>query len=415
MNQRSRDVRDDDLLAPEAIADPYPLLSTLRETAPVHYSERFGSWFITRYEDVSDGFRDPRFSSDRISGFIERKLDDADAYGSLRRTFEVLARWLVFKDPPSHTRLRRLVHRAFTPRAVESMRARIQEISDGLLADIHPAGEADLVGSFAFPIPAIVIAEMLGVPPKDRDRFKTWSDQLTPLVFGNFEDPHRYRRASAGMAELCDYLDGLVSQAEDVPGEDLIGALVRARDEGDALSHEEVIATCILLLFGGHETTTNLIASGIFHLATNRDQFEAVRNGDVDPRSMVEEVIRFDGPAKTVVRQLHEDVDLHGHRLEAGQRVFLVPAAANRDPRVFSRPDEFDVGRSDSSKHVGFGIGIHYCLGAPLARLEASIAIPAIVRRLEGLTVVRERVTWHPVLLSRGPETLPVRFQPSGS
>lgn len=400
---------DDDLLAPGAVTDPYPLFSAMREHDPVYYSERYRSWFVTRHDDVSAAFRDARFSSDRISGFITDKLSDPDVDPDLRRTFDVLARWMVFKDPPDHTRLRRLVHRAFTPSAVDSIRARVTTIAHGLLDDVVDGGEVDLVEAFAFPLPAIVIAEMLGVPAEDRNRFKVWSDQLASLVFGNFDDPGRYTRATGGMRDLVGYLDGLVSAAEGEPGEDLIGGLVRARDAGDALSHDEVIAMCTLLLFGGHETTTNLIANAMNLLLRHPDQMALLRDGDVPFIDAVEEVVRFDGPAKTVVRQMSEEVELRDRTLHPEDRVFLVPAAANRDPRVFEDPDTFDIVGGGGS-HVGFGLGIHYCVGAPLARVEAAESIKALLERLDNPVLATDDLQWQPVLLNRGPKTLPVSF-----
>lgn len=404
------DIIDEDLLSAAAVRDPYPVFARMRELDPVHWSERYRSWFITRHDDVSAAFRDDRYSSDRISGFVEAKLGDPNVDGDLRRTFAVLGRWMVFKDPPEHTRLRRLVHRAFTPRAVEAMRGRVEQIAHALIDEVADAGHADLVPSFAFPLPAIVIAEMLGVPSEDRDRFKVWSDQLSGLVFGNFDDPGRYDLATGGMRDLTAYLDRLVNAAEDDPQDDLIGALVRARDEGDSLSHDEVIATCTLLLFGGHETTTNLIANAVNQLIRNPDQLALLRDGSVSMRDAVEEAVRFDGPAKTVVRSLAEDVELRGRTMAAGSRVFLVPAAANRDPEVFDDPDRFDIARGGGS-HVGFGLGIHYCLGAPLARLEAAEALAAVVERFHGMELTDDELPWHPVLLNRGPQKLPISFQ----
>lgn len=402
---------DDDLLSAHAVRDPYPFFAQMREHAPVYYSERYRSWFVTRHDDVSAAFRNPSFSSDRISGFIEDKLSDDDVDPELRRTFDVLARWMVFKDPPDHTRLRRLVHRAFTPSAVESMRTRVTAIAHELLDDVIADGTSDLVESFAFPLPAIVIAEMLGVPAEDRNRFKVWSDQLSALVFGNFDDDGRYARATGGMRDLVEYLDGLVLAAEDDPGDDLIGGLVRARDEGDTLTHHEVIATCTLLLFGGHETTTNLIANGLNLLLRDPEQMEMVVSGTVPMTDVVEEVVRFDGPAKTVVRQMSGDVELRGLLLRDDQRVFLVPAAANRDPEVFEAPDTFDI-TGGGGQHVGFGMGIHYCLGAPLARVEAGEALLAVLTRLDNPVLVRDELDWQPVLLNRGPTSLPVSFTP---
>jgi cytochrome P450 len=267
----------------------------------------------------------------------------------------------------------------------------------------------DLIGSFAYPLTASVIAEMLGVPEQDRDRFREWSEQITTLVFGALENPDRYSRAARGMTELGGYISGLVKRYEQAPGDNLVSGLIRARDSGDALSHEEVLATGVLLLFAGHETTTNLIGNGVLALLRHPDQLEELRSGRLDVGQAVEELLRYDGPAKTVVRVMAEDVELRGRRLAAGSRVFLCPSAANRDPAVFSRPDELDLTRRDNP-HLGFGFGTHYCLGAPLARLEGGIAITRVLQRLERLRLAGGLLSWQPVLLSRGLKALPVRF-----
>ncbi|WP_433507567.1 cytochrome P450 [Pseudonocardia halophobica] len=387
-----------DLLSPEAVADPYPLLAELREHDPVHWSERYRSWFVTRYADVDAALRDPRFSSDRISPYRRARLDGPDADPGVRAAFGVLEDWMVFKDPPDHTRLRKLLSRAFTPRAVERMRPRIAEIADGLLDDLGP--EADLIGEFAYPLTSSVVAELLGVPREDRSRFKDWSDRITGLVFGGMGDPDRHADGADGMAELTAYLGALVEQHERDPADDLLTALIRARDAGDALSHDEVVATGVLLLFAGHETTTNLIGNGI--LALLRHPSEAP-----DAPGSVEELLRWDGPAKTIARLMATDVELGGRTLRTGERVFLCPAAANRDPAVFPDPDRLDVSRKPG-RQLGFGIGLHYCLGAPLARLEASIAIPAALHRFPQLRLTGDPLSWHPVLLSRGLLRLPV-------
>jgi cytochrome P450 len=400
---------EDDLLGEEAIRDPYGYFGRLRDREPVAWNERYRSWVITSHEHCSVAFKDPRFSSDRISPFIESKLSGPDVDPQLRATFDVLSDWLVFKDPPDHTRLRRLVHRAFTPRAVERMRTRVDALADELLDDVVADGEADLIRSFAYPLPAIVIAEMLGVPAEDRDRFKHWSDQITALVFGGLEDPDRYKRAALGMQELAGYLAWLIKRYEAAPEENLISALIHAREQDDALSEDEVVATCTLLLFGGHETTTNLIANAVVALLDHPTQLAALRDGTVETREAIEEFTRYDGPAKVVVRQVGEDLELGGRRLAGGQRVFLVPASANRDPGAFPAPDVLDLGR-ERNVHLGFGVGIHYCLGAPLARLEGAIAIPKVLHRLADLELAADEVQWLPVLLTRGLEELPVRF-----
>ncbi|MTV26386.1 cytochrome P450 [Nitriliruptoraceae bacterium ZYF776] len=382
----------------------------MREQDPVVYNERYRSWVVTSHEHCAAALRDPAISSDRITPFLETRLARPDVAQPIRDTFTVLNGWLVFKDPPDHTRLRRLVNRAFTPRAVEGMRDRVDRLCTELLDAVAPTGRADLIADLAYPLPAIVVAEMLGVPPEDRDRFKRWSDQISALVFGGMEDPDRYERASLGMLELVDYLRWLLARYEDTREDNLMSALLAAREQDDALSEEEVVATCILLLFGGHETTTNLIANGVLALLADPDAAAAVRDGRAAPRETVEELLRFDGPAKSVARIVGSPTELGGHRLSPGARVFLMLASANRDPAVFERPDELVLDRNPNP-HLGFGVGIHYCLGAPLARLEAGIAIPQLLRRFGDLRVVDAgSLRWTPVLLTRGLTALPVAF-----
>ncbi len=405
------DLSTADVLGPEAVADPYPLLAALREHDPVHRSARYRSWFVTRFDDVSDALRDERFSSDRIAPYRRARLDGPGTDPALRAAFGVLEDWMVFKDPPDHTRLRKLLSRAFTPRAVSRMRPRIGQIADDLLDAVTGTGtgRADLVADYAYPLTASVIAEMLGVPRADRPRFKDWSDQITGLVFGGMGDADRHSSGARGMAELTDYLSGLVTAHEREPADDLLSALISARDADDALSHDEVIATGVLLLFAGHETTTNLIGNGLLALLQHSDQRALL---DADPSLVdgaIDEMMRFDGPAKTVARLMGADVDLRGHTLRRGERVFLCPSSANRDPAVFEDPDRFDITRRQG-RQLGFGVGLHYCLGAPLARLESAVAIPRALRALPGLRPDDGELRWHPVLLSRGMERFPVRF-----
>jgi cytochrome P450 len=408
------DLEHADLLGDDAVADPYPLLAALREHDPVHWSAKYRSWFVTRYDDVSAALRDPRFSSDRISPYRRAKLDGPDADPAVRAAFGVLEGWMVFKDPPDHTRLRKLLSRAFTPRAVDRIRGRIAGIADELLdAAVERAaggpGRADLITDFAYPLTASVIAEMLGVPRRDHPRFKDWSDQITGLVFGGMGDPNRHAAGAHGMAELTEYLAGLVADHERAPTDDLLSALISARDADDALSQDEVIATGVLLLFAGHETTTNLIGNGLLALLRDPGQRALL---DADPAAApgaVEELLRFDGPAKTVARLVVDDVELRGRTLRRGERVFLCPAAANRDPAAFTDPDRLDITRR-AGRQLGFGVGMHYCLGAPLARLEAAIAVPRALRRLPGMRPAEDELRWHPVLLSRGLVRFPVLF-----
>lgn len=401
----------EDLLSPEAVRDPYRYFGELRESSPVFFNERYRSWVLTRYDDVSAAFKDPRFGSDRITPYLEQRraqgINDASD-----GVFEILSEWLVFKDPPDHGRLRGLMHRTFTPRAVQKMEHRIQEIATELLDALPDEGEVDLIREFAYPLPAIVIAEMLGVPASDRDLFKGWSDDLSALVFGGMEDPDRHHRASTGMEELVQYLNTLIERFRGEPRDNLISAFIRAQDEGDALSHEEILATCTLLLFGGHETTTNLIGNSLLALIENSDLRQRLQASPELMRPGVEEFLRYDGPAKAVVRMMVDDADIGGHHLSRGDRVFLVCASANRDPRVFRDPDAIDLDRSDG-QHLGFGLGPHYCLGAPLARIEGSIALRTVLAGLTEMSLGVDELEWHPVLLNRGLMRLPVLFRRS--
>jgi cytochrome P450 len=399
----------DDMLSAAAVRDPYAYFGRLRETAPVHFNERYRMWLLTRYADVEAAFRDPRFSSDRITPFIEQRLSDQPETG-LARTFNILADWLVFKDPPDHGRLRKLVSRAFTPRAVEQMQERIELIASQLLDALPTDGTVDLIRGFAYPLPAIVIAEMLGVPPSDRDLFKGWSDDISALVFGGLDEVGRHDRAAVGMLELASYLTELIDHYETEPADNLISALVRAEGEGDKLSRDEVVATCTLLLFGGHETTTNLIGNGLLALLQHPDQLDHLRVEPQDFRPAVEEFLRFDGPAKAVARVMAEDVVIGEQHLRRGDRVYLVPAAANRDPRVYDDPDVFDI-RREGPQHLGFAFGPHYCLGAPLARMEGTVAIRAVLDRFDGLELATDELSWHPVMLNRGLMELPVALR----
>lgn len=413
MTLTATDVAHADLLSPDAVADPYPMLAAMREHDPVHWSERFRSWFVTRFDDVDAALRDARFSSDRITPYRQAKLEGPDTDPGLRAAFGVLEEWMVFKDPPDHTRLRRLLSRSFTPRAVGRIRPRIEELVDELLDTALGRGgdRIDVIGELAYPLTASVIAEMLGVPRSDQQHFKEWSDQITGLVFGGMADSGRHDRGSRGMAELTGYLTDLVAQRGREPADDLLSGLIAARDEHDALTHDEVIATGVLLLFAGHETTTNLIGCGVRAMLRHPDQ-AALFAADPDlTGSAVEEMLRFDGPAKTVARVMAEDVELRGRLLRRGQRVFLSPSSANRDPEVFADPDRFDITRQQG-RQLGFGIGMHYCLGAPLARLETGIAVRRILERLPGPALVEEP-SWAPVLLSRGMESFPVRIAAS--
>lgn len=416
MNDSRPDDHTVDLLSPQALADPYPVLRQLRESDPIHWSEKYRSWFITPYAEVADALRDPLFTSNRITPYRERVLSRPGTDPLLREAFDVLDSWMVFKDPPDHTRLRRLMSRAFTPRSIARLRPFIDELANSLLdvAIEKGDGRIDLIADYAYPLTASVIAEMLGVPAADRDKFKEWSDQIAGVVFGSLEDGDRHRRGAEGIHELTSYLSAMVEEQQRSPSDNLISTLITARDRDDSLSHDEVISTGVLLLFAGHETTTNLIGNGISALLHHPDQQDLVNTDDQASMSaMVEEMLRFDGPAKSVVRLVTEDSTWHGVDMNEGDRVFIVLSGANRDPDAFEFADSFDVTRPPG-RHLGFSAGLHFCLGAPLARLETSIAVPTAMKRLPRLREAPDSPpTWSPTLLTRGMSMFPALYDPS--
>jgi cytochrome P450 len=396
----------DDLLAPEVIADPHPYFARLREDDPVHWTERSRGWLLTRYDDIVASLRDPRLSADRVSAYFTAGLGPEDRE-LMTPAFEVLARWMVFQDPPDHARLRGLVRQAFTTRAVAALRPRVESIVAMLLDDLEAVGRADLLVAVARPLPAIVIAELLGVPVTDRDLFTQWSTELSSLLFGALDDPARYHRGHQALHELIDYFESLIERYRTEPNGNLITALVHAEERGDALRREEVVATCILLLFAGHATTTDLLGNAVLALLRHPDQ-RRILQGDpsLAPRA-VDEFLRYDGPGKVTVRSVREGLEVRGRRLEPGQRVILALASANRDPELFTDPDRLDVTRREN-RHLGFGSGIHFCLGAHLARLETEIAITSLLSRFPRLQLTDEPLHWQPVALTRSLMALPV-------
>lgn len=398
---------DDNLLCDEAVQTPQQYFARLREMAPVYWNDRHRTWVLTRHRDIVAAARDPQLTAERISPFLERVNATADF--RLAQALELLQHWLVFKDPPDHTRLRRLVSRAFTPTVVRERADVIGTVVDGLLDEFADQPAVDLVRRFAYPLPAVVIAQMLGVPPEDRDLFKAWSDQLTTMVFGATDRPDRFELGAGALLDLAAYLLELVAQYENRPGDNLISLLLE-QEEDDALSREELVATCTLLLFGGHETTTNLIANGVLALLEHPSQLARLRDDPSLLAPAIEEFLRFDGPARATMRIVREDHEFAGALFLEGQRVLLVNLAGNRDPEEFPEPNRLDITRAPNN-HLGFGFGLHHCLGAPLARLEAQVAIGRLLNRFPKLGLGDEKLDWHPTMLSRGLTRLPVRLR----
>jgi cytochrome P450 len=392
---------------PEFRRDPYPSYRRLQTRSPVYFSPGLRGWVLSRHSDVSTVLQDSRFSVDRREANLFKRLQP---FAGLRPDFvSAITSSLLMLDPPVHTRLRRLVNKAFTPRVVESLRVRIQAIVDELLARVAARGEMDLIRDLAYPLPVIVIAELLGVPAADHAKIKDWSDTLAVLV-----DPMQGKRglqsAEGAYLELSAYMRAIFEERRRAPAEDLISALVAVEDEGQRIGELEMLALAGLILGAGHETTTNLIGNAV--LALLRHPAERRRLQD-DPSligSAVEEFLRYDSPVQMTDRVATVDCEVAGARVKRGMIVALLLGAANRDPAVFDEPDRFDVGRADN-RHVAFGHGVHFCLGAALARAEAQIAIPTLLRRFPDLDGEREPRNWKRSMVLRGPTSLAVNLR----
>jgi cytochrome P450 len=387
------------------VADPYPAWERLREEDPVHWSESLGGWVLTRYADVRAALADVRLSADRITPFLSRRGPTAtEAVEALLRR---LGLWVVFTDPPIHTRLRGVLGRAFTGRAIELRRSRVEGIVGWLLDRAAAAGEFDVIRDFAYPLPVAVIGDLLGIPPEDHERLKAWSDELAIFVGSALTTPDKDERAARGVAELHEYFEHVVARRRAVPADDLVTALLAAEQRDDGLSQAELVASCVLLLFAGHETTTNLIGNSVLALLRNSAAARTWREDPALTASAVEELLRFDGPTAAMVRVAREDLPIDGRVVHRGDRLFLMINAANRDPRQFHEPDRLDLRRADN-RHLAFGHGIHFCLGAPLARLEGQVALPALLARFSGLSPRGEGPEWLDSLVFRGMRSLPV-------
>jgi cytochrome P450 len=396
----------------EYTKNPYPLLAQLREQAPVTrvVVDGLPLWLISRYEDVRDGLTDPRFSNDLKQG------DEATrAVPWLRAVLSL--NHMLGADPPVHTRLRRLVAKAFTPRRIDMLRPRIQQITDELVAAIQPRGHADLLAEFAQPLPVTVLAEILGIPLAEQNRFV---DKVNIFAGVDEGDVARIPEANAwivsNLASLIERKTREQSEQRAVEHRSLLDELIAARDEGAQLTHEELVGTSVLLVIAGYETTANLIANGLCTLLEHPEQYAALRaNPGLIPPA-IEELLRFESPVKVApfVRIATTDVTVAGTLIPAHQPVMFAIAAANRDPAQFRNPDRFDISRSEG-EHVGFGHGVHYCIGAPLARLEAEIAFTTILGKLPdlALAVPREALAWRHSRVLRGLKHLPVTFQPA--
>ena len=387
--------------------NPYAHYRALRERDPFHRSRPAAGWVLTRYRDVLRVLRDASFSSDERNWRRYRRVRARGERAGIPDPYDEQRASMLRLDPPDHTRLRSLVSKAFTPRAVQRMRARVEGIVKELLDPLGASGEMELVRDFAAPLPVIVIAEMLGVPPEDRERFRHWSDEAVQLL-GDTSLEER-QRAVRAVGELRDYFAAVIDARRGAPRNDLISDLVAAEEAGDKLSTPELLGTLSLLLVAGNETTTNLIANGLLALLEHPDQLEALRRAPDRMPNAVEELLRYDSPVQLTSRIALEDRDFEGHPIRRGQQLVLLLGAANRDPEEFPEPDRLDLAR-ENVRHLSFGYGIHHCLGAQLARLEGQLALQALLERFPRLRRTGGEVEWRENIVLRGPRALPLAF-----
>ena len=388
---------------PEFIADPYPFYRRLRELDPVHRTG-LGFWVLTRYDDVVALLRDPRFGRERYRELLQARFGDEAPSGGVSGS-------MLFRDPPDHTRLRALVNKAFTPRVVDAMRPHIQQIVDDLIDAVRDAKAMDVIADLAYPLPVTVICEMLGVPVGERGEFRQWSVDIGRSLdaIAMPSDPTVIERGNVARRALTDYFRTLAAERRARPRADLLSALIAAEEQGDRLSEAELLATCVLLFVAGHETTVNLIGNGLLALLRHPDALRSLRDDASLIGGAVEELLRYDGPVQRTGRIANTDVELDGHKITEGTLVLGLIGAANRDPAQFPEPDRLDFRRADN-RHLAFGWGIHFCLGAPLARVEGQIALLTLARRLPGLALAGSTPEWRESATLRGLRRLPVAW-----
>lgn len=399
-------------LLPAFIEDPHPFLRRLREEDPVHWSPVFQVWVLTRYADALAALHDRRLSAsasgweNRAKFFYRTGLDDTPP------PMEVYRHWMLQMDPPDHTRLRSLLNKAFTSRVAENLRPRIQTLVDDMLERAGSEEEMDVVAAIAGPLPIRVICEMLGVPEDGRERVMRWSHELLPS-FGPIMSTEQLRKISVTMTEFSRYIEELLTWRKAHPQRHLLDDLIAARDSGNRLSDAELVSTCILLVFAGHLTTVQLIATGVLTLLRHPQQAERLQNDPSLYATAVEEILRFESPLQVVNRTASEDLEIGGKRILKGQMVLISLVAANRDPEQFPQPETFDIARTPN-RHISFGYDCHYCAGAPLARLEAQIALETLFRRYPNLELGGDRLHRDRNLLLRGLKSLKVRLGAQG-
>jgi cytochrome P450 len=391
-----------DLNRPEVLANPYPLYTQLRNEDPVHWDPRLHTWVVTRYKDVVTVLRD--LSADRTP---TPELLESIGLSALSPMARVMAKQVLFLDAPSHTRIRSLTSAAFSPRRVQALREHIQEIASHLLDQAEPKGSMDVIADFALPLPAIVTAEMLGVPTSDYPQLKKWTEDFMEILANFQHNPERAARAIKSVEEMSDYFHAAIARLRIQPREGLVHSLMTAEVDGDRLTDDEVVANSIIVMVGGQETTTTLIGNGLLTLLRHPTHLQRLKSDAAMMPLAVEELLRYESPVQQTARLAPHDLELGGRRIRKRQAVVAVLAAANRDPERFADPDSLDLGRQDN-RHVAFGWAAHFCLGAALARLEAQIAFQMLLHRFPNMALDSVPPKWRCNLDLRGLESLHV-------
>lgn len=399
---------NDDLLDPQLLEDPFPYYRELREDRPVHWNERWRGWIVASYSDVYAGLHDQRLLADTITPYFETRLSPEDRI-RFALTYEVLNSWPVFVDPPKHTHLRKIFSRSFTPKTVQTMRGIVQTFVCEFLDAWQDRREVDLISDFGLLLPANVIATIIGAPRQDLDRFHAWSWELNELLHGGVGSPERMERAQQSIVEFKAYLKEIYDERFKQPRDDMMSWLIEVQRNDATLTADDVIYSCMLILNAGHETTQVMIGNTVAALLQQR-QWQRLRENPGMVKTAIEECLRFNGPMKGTMRATSENMVIGGVDIKKGDRVMLLMAAANRDPVQFNNPEHLDISRNPNP-HLAFGHGIHFCLGAPLARLEVEIALTEMTKRFPNLELAGP-VKYEPRILSRAiesPLTLYVR------
>ena len=407
---QARNIAEIDLNGLEALRDPYPLYDQVRREDPVHWNDSDQRWYITRYEDLISILRDQRVSSMRnreVNRVLPKELQQ-----KIKPLTDAMASWMLHSDPPAHTRMRGLVNKAFTPRMIENMRERIQTRVDAILDKVQQNSRMDIIADLAVPLPGIVISDMLGVPEEDQPKFKKWSDDIASRnVYSESDDDiaDGFLLAQQSFFELSEYFRDIVKDLRKNPNDNLLSAMVVAEESGDRLTEAELIANCVLLMFAGNETTTNLIGNGMLSLFQNPEQRQMLQADDQLIGSAVEEFLRYDSPVQKTSRIAKEDINIRGKTIASGELISVCYGSANRDPDQFENAEQLDIKRADN-RHLSFAQGIHYCLGASLARMEGQVAINSLLRRMPDIKMETTKIDRGQNLTLWGLKSLGVTF-----